>query len=222
MRKTIPVDLDANPIVFVDVAELKGAWSVKLIPEGTEGDIRLSADTSRTGVFVYDLRNALSFSGKGNVTFCFYVIGSAAGDQQCYVKIPSVTFGNSVDLVAEKNDCVISQTKYSLGRVNLANAPFLHINVSDISAGASWKICVKDANGKKWELRTVSERKYNSKYCRSKRGHYVFDVSEITGLIGLQQLEIVIEVVGNSAQCAVGNVYFSGNNSLGNRLPQAM
>lgn len=222
VRKTITVDLDANPIVFVDVAELKGAWSVKLIPEGTEGDIRLSADTSRTGVFVYDLRNALSFSGKGNVTFCFYVIGSAAGDQQCYVKIPSVTFGNSVDLVAEKNDCVISQTKYSLGRVNLANAPFLHINVSDISAGASWKICVKDANGKKWELRTVSERKYNSKYCRSKRGHYVFDVSEITGLIGLQQLEIVIEVVGNSAQCAVGNVYFSGNNSLGNRLPQAM
>lgn len=215
VKKTIEVDMDNNPIVFFNVSELKGAWSVKLIPEGSVGDVRLTPDNSQTGKIAYDLRSVISTTGKVNITFVIYVIGGGPGDQECYLKMDSIGFGNSLELVAEKTDEVVSEVTYSLGSVNLNNTPYLHISIAELSKNASWKVYVVDnATGRAVELRNSIERKFNAKYNRQKIGNYMFDVNEITGFTGVKDLSVKLVLIGNSAQASITDVSLSNNCTL--------
>ncbi len=213
---TLPVDMDNSPIVFFDIAALKGNWSAKIVAEGTVGDIAITPDNSRMGKIAIDLRKYISNTGTLNITFKIFVIGSGAGDQDCYVKVDSIGFGNSITLVTEKTDQVVSAVEYSLGNVNLQNSHYLSIDVQSIDKGASWKVYVIDNDtGRAVELRNVIERKYSEKYNRAKVGQYIFDITEITGLTGSKNLSIRISIIGNNASAVINNVKVSNVNTLG-------
>ncbi len=215
VRKIIQVDMDNNPIVFFNISELKGSWSVKVIPEGSVDDVRLTPDNSQTGKIAFDLRSVISSTGKVNLTFVIFVIGAGAGDQNCYLKMDSIGFGNSLELVAEKTDEVISSVTYGLGEINLDNTPYLHINVLSLSDNASWKVYIVDnATGRSVELRNSIERKFNAKYNRTKIGNYMFDINEITGYGGVKDLSVKLVLIGNGAQANIADVSLSNNSTL--------
>ena len=215
INKEITVNLDTNPIVFFDVEAVSGSWAVKIVPEGASGDIRLTPDTSETGVSAYDLRSVLSGTGEMTVKFVIFVIGGSAADQSCYVKMNPIQFGNAQSVIPEKTDEVVSEIRYDLGKVNIDNFGFITIDVVELSKGASWKLYLCDeATGRSYEMKTILENKYPLRYFRTKEGKYVFDIGNAMKLDGEQELSVRLTVTGNSARAIIRDVSLTDNNNI--------
>ena len=215
INKEITVNLDVNPIVFFDVAEVSGAWAVKVVPEGASGDIRLTPDSSTTGVSAYDLRSVISGTGEMKIKFVVFVIGSSAADQNCYVKMNPIKFGNAISVIPEKTDEVVSSVTYDLGQVNLDDFGFITINVAELSKGGSWKLYLVDnATNRTYEMKTILENKYPLRYFRTKEGKYVYDINNIMKLTGVQDLSVKLTLTGNSATATIGDVKLTSNNNI--------
>lgn len=215
INKEITVNLDTNPIVFFDVEAVSGSWAVKIVPEGASGDIRLTPDTSETGVSAYDLRSVLSGTGEMTVKFVIFVIGGSAADQSCYVKMNPIQFGNAQSVIPEKTDEVVSEIRYDLGKVNIDNFGFITIDVAELSKGASWKLYLCDeATGRSYEMKTILENKYPLRYFRTKEGKYVFDIGNAMKLDGEQELSVRLTVTGNSARAIIRDVSLTDNNNI--------
>jgi hypothetical protein len=74
LSRTLTVDVDAYPIVGVDVSSADGKWSLKVNDGSAAVDTALQTDNDRTGAMTYDLREATGWSGTKTFTLKLFVI----------------------------------------------------------------------------------------------------------------------------------------------------
>ncbi|MDI6452810.1 hypothetical protein [Peloplasma aerotolerans] len=215
IRKQVTVDLDQTPIVFFDVVSVTGAWAVKVIPDGASSDIYVARDNSKTGKVAYDISQILQAQGTTTFTFVVFVIGGFAADQSAALVMNPIRFGNALNIISNTSDEVISQVTYEVGDINLNDIGYIYIDVDKISSGAMWKLYVVNLeNNRRYEMRTLLERKYPQRYFRSKEGRYIYDIKAITELEGIQNLGIMIEVIGNDGSVEINDILFTTNKNI--------
>ncbi|MET9022498.1 hypothetical protein ABZV93_21210 [Actinopolymorpha sp. NPDC004070] len=74
LSRTLTVDVDAYPVVTVDVTSVAGAWALKVNEGGAPVDTVLQGDTTATGAFSYDLRRITGWSGTRTFTLRLFVV----------------------------------------------------------------------------------------------------------------------------------------------------
>ncbi|QWB95424.1 hypothetical protein KHQ89_05580 [Mycoplasmatota bacterium] len=220
VRQTVTVDLGQTPIVFFDVAELFGAWSVKVVPEGAVSDIPVtSLAESQTGKSAYDLSQVLQSSDVTTFTFVIFVIGGYAGDQSAMLKMNPITFGNALSVISNTSDEVTSTVEYDMTTINVTDFRYIYIRVSEISKDAQWKLYLIDKNtNRRFEMKTSLEKKYTQRYNRSKVGFYIYDIYDITGFTGEMTFGLMIQVIGNDATVNIQDINFTTNNNIPNHI----
>lgn len=215
IRKQVTVDLNATPIVFFDVVAVTGAWAVKVIPDGASSDIYVARDNSKTGKVAYDLSQILQADGLTTFTFEIFIIGGHMADQSAALVMNPITFGNALNIISNTSDEVISQITYEVGSLNVDDLGYLTIDVARVSSGTMWKLYIVNLdNGRRYEMRTLLERKYPQRYFRSKEGRYVYDIKAITGLEGILNVGIMIEVIGNGGSVDINDIVFTTNKNI--------
>jgi len=217
IKKTITVDLDNAPIVTVDIDALVGGanWAMKVQPAGVSSDIYVIHDNGNTGLFSADLRQIISSGGLVEVTFKIFIIAPSPSSVNAGVELGEIAFRDSISLVSTQSDFVVSETSYLVPQANIESKPYIVVDVRELSKGAQWRVYVRDVNTNRlYELKSDYEVRYPDKYNRSKLGGYWYDVSDITGLVGQKDIEIVIRLYGNSANITIQDIYFTSDNLL--------
>ncbi|SDR84651.1 hypothetical protein SAMN04489717_0775 [Actinopolymorpha singaporensis] len=74
LSRTLTVDVDAFPVVTVDVTSVAGAWALKVNEGDAPVDTVLQGDTTATGAFSYDLRRFTGWSGTRAFTLRLFVV----------------------------------------------------------------------------------------------------------------------------------------------------
>lgn len=215
INKVISVDMSNNPIVFFNVTAVSGSWAVKVIPEGATSDIRLTPDSKKTGKTAFDLRSVISEEGTTNVKFIIFIIGANAGDQTCYLKMDPIRFGNSMSIIPEKTDKVVSKMTYSVNDLSIDDTGFITVDIVSLSEGSLWKLYIIDnGTNRTYELKTALERKFPARYFRTKTGKYVYDINEITKMTGTVNITIKLVIIGDSATATVRDITITNNNNI--------
>lgn len=84
VTRTLDVDLDAHPLLAVDVAALTDQWAIKLHDEELDKDYTIQEDTAEAGVHVYDIPQITGWSGKRRFGVKIYACGGAKGSSTTY------------------------------------------------------------------------------------------------------------------------------------------
>ncbi len=74
LSRTLTVDVDAYPVVTVDVISVAGAWALKVNEGDAPVDTVIQGDTTATGAFSYDLREITGWSGTRTFTLRLFVV----------------------------------------------------------------------------------------------------------------------------------------------------
>ncbi len=74
VERTLTVDLDAAPLLTVDVPQTSGEWALKVTEPGGQ-DVPVQADTGRTGVLTYDLADATGWTGTRTFAVKLFHVG---------------------------------------------------------------------------------------------------------------------------------------------------
>lgn len=77
VSKSFTVDVSADPLLSITVPETSGKWSLKVNDTSDAGkDIELQHDSSATGTFTYNLKDATGWSGSKTFRVVLYQIGA--------------------------------------------------------------------------------------------------------------------------------------------------
>lgn len=215
IRKQVTVDLGTTPIVFFDVVSITGAWAVKVIPEGASSDIYVARDNNKAGKVAFDLSQILQSQDITTFTFEIFVIGGFAADQTAALVMNPITFGDALNIVSNTSDEVISKVTYDIGVINLDDFGYIYIDIEHVATNSMWKLYIVNLdNDRRYEMKTMLERKYPHRYYRSKEGRYVYDIKTITELSGEHNIGIMIEVIGNGGSLTINDIVFTSNKNI--------
>jgi hypothetical protein len=87
VTRTLSVDLDAHPLLSVDVVDCSDQWALKLHDEELDKDYTIQPDTTATGVHVYDIPQVTGWSGKRTFGVKIYACGGAKGSTSTYRRV---------------------------------------------------------------------------------------------------------------------------------------
>ncbi len=74
LSRTLTVDVDAFPVVTIDVSSVAGLWALKVNDGSEPVDTVLQGDTTSTGVFSYDLTRATGWTGTKTFSLRLFVV----------------------------------------------------------------------------------------------------------------------------------------------------
>lgn len=204
---TVHADLDATPYLRVKVDESTDLWALKVNDGGV--DIDLQQDTSKTGVFTYDLRQLTGWSGQKDFAIRIYAIGMESEVVVDWLHLSPEVSWNSAGaqgIVLDGDHLSIEQIDQNAPwgivskevRVDLSTHPLLELDVSYITASNGyWALRISKGNETK-QLQLDG----------TKMGVQTYDIPQLTGWSGEGDYTIQIIPVHRHDELWVESIRF--------------
>lgn len=198
----LTVDLDQTPILRFFVSDVKNhtAYTLKVNDGTFAEDILLAVQTDVPGSYEVNLRDRLNRGGVVRLRMDFYVLHDASDPGG--VKLDRVELLDGRTAYESVSEQAFSTTTSEEFTVDLAQTPYISVNISDLTYGSSWLIYVEE-NGKQYELKTVYESVYGKMYFRKKVGSFKYDLRDILPAGGdVRNLKLIIKTDGEGTELA--------------------
>lgn len=208
--RNLIVNLDVSPIVRINISQTVNSTYAFKINDGTMATDLTLIESGETGIFSFNLRDVLGRSGIISLTLEMYVIH---GRNVSYgAKVESITFvaGDTVyENTTGKNYSEAVSEEFSL---DLDSNSYLNMEISELTYGSSWKAYI-EADGVRYEIKTIYEKVYGKMYFRGKKGAFSYNLKDITGLSGSVKAKIIIMLNDNASEMRIISLYLTEKDS---------